>query len=85
MRDICGIIPLAWTLRKNTSAYHFRYQNQGTMNRKEFIYKAAVITAGVTMAPKEMFGSNHERLVILHTNDWHSHIEPFPDTDKKYP
>ena len=56
------------------------------MNRKEFIYKAAALSAGVAIAPHVLLGDNYnERLVILHTNDWHSHIEPFPDSDKKYP
>ena len=27
----------------------------------------------------------HTKIVILHTNDVHSHIEPFPDNDPKYP
>ncbi|MBI3510075.1 MAG: metallophosphatase [Bacteroidetes bacterium] len=27
----------------------------------------------------------HVRIVILHTNDVHSHIDPFPDNDPKYP
>jgi 5'-nucleotidase len=26
-----------------------------------------------------------KRLTILHTNDWHSRIDPFPDNDPKYP
>ncbi|MDR0824496.1 MAG: metallophosphoesterase [Prevotella sp.] len=29
--------------------------------------------------------SAQKKLVILHTNDMHSHIEPFPSTDKYYP
>src|SRR5574337_85196 len=28
---------------------------------------------------------NHVKIVILHTNDVHSHIDPFPDNDPKYP
>ncbi len=55
------------------------------MNRKEFIYKAALLGAGASIAPKALFAQNNDRLVILHTNDWHSHIDPFPVTDKKYP
>lgn len=27
----------------------------------------------------------HVKIVILHTNDVHSHIDPFPDNDPKYP
>lgn len=29
--------------------------------------------------------SNRVKIVILHTNDVHSHIDPFPDNDPKYP
>jgi 5'-nucleotidase len=55
------------------------------MNRKEFIYKAGLVAAGAALAPQALLGANKDRLVILHTNDWHSHIEPFPEDDKKYP
>ena len=55
------------------------------MNRKEFIYKAGILAAGATLAPFQLLGKDRERLVILHTNDWHSHIEPFPANDRKYP
>ncbi|PCJ66383.1 MAG: metallophosphatase [Bacteroidetes bacterium] len=55
------------------------------MKRKEFIKKASVIAAGAILMPLSSFGTNKERLVVLHTNDWHSHINPFPLNDKKYP
>lgn len=29
--------------------------------------------------------TGHKTLTILHTNDWHSRIDPFPDNDPKYP
>ena len=55
------------------------------MRRKEFIYKAGLIAAGAAISPLNSLAKNSDRLVILHTNDWHSHIEPFPLSDKKYP
>ncbi|MEN8696523.1 MAG: metallophosphatase [Bacteroidia bacterium] len=55
------------------------------MNRKEFIQKAGIIAAGSLFAPSFGFGLNRDRLVILHTNDWHSHIEPFAQDHKRYP
>lgn len=55
------------------------------MNRKEFIQKAGLLAAGATLAPRYTFGMNPDHLVILHTNDWHSHIEPFDDNHKQYP
>lgn len=36
-------------------------------------------------AAKEKDEDDHVRIVILHTNDVHSHIDPFPDNDPKYP
>lgn len=45
-------------------------------------------SAAISMAanPLELLaGDVHEQLTILHTNDVHSHIEPFPEDDKKYP
>jgi 5'-nucleotidase len=38
-----------------------------------------------------LYGNSHHmantksRLSILHTNDWHSRIDPFPENDPKYP
>jgi len=55
------------------------------LKRKEFIYKAGLLAAGAAIAPISSFGKNKDRLVILHTNDWHSHIEPFAADHKRYP
>lgn len=55
------------------------------MNRKEFIQKAGLVAAGSILAPRISLGSNRDRLVILHTNDWHSHIDPFDENHKRYP
>ncbi|MDB4107493.1 metallophosphatase [Bacteroidia bacterium] len=55
------------------------------MRRKEFIHKAGLLAAGAAISPLSSLARNKDRLVILHTNDWHSHIEPFPADDKKYP
>lgn len=55
------------------------------MNRREFIKKTGLLAAGTTLAPHLSLAKNKDRLVILHTNDWHSHIEPFPKEHKRYP
>ena len=55
------------------------------MNRKDFIYKASILAAGAAVSPLSVLGKNKDRLVILHTNDWHSHIEPFPSDHYKTP
>lgn len=56
-------------------------------NRREFIKKAAAGVAFISL-PISSFAKKREyseQLVILHTNDVHSHIEPFPATDKRFP
>ncbi len=55
-------------------------------NRRNFI-KATTLTALSTYLQPNVFASAQavDELVILHTNDVHSHIEPFSDDDKKYP
>ena len=55
------------------------------MNRKDFIHKAGLLAAGAAFAPLHTLGQDRDRLVILHTNDWHSHIEPFTEDHKRYP
>ncbi|PPK86445.1 5'-nucleotidase [Neolewinella xylanilytica] len=51
------------------------------MNRRDFLGKATVGT-GLLLLPR--LSAAHpvrraRRLTILHTNDWHSRIDPFPD------
>ncbi len=55
-------------------------------NRRNFI-KAGTLTAMSAYMQPNIFASPQavDELVILHTNDVHSHIEPFSDDDKKYP
>jgi 5'-nucleotidase len=55
------------------------------MKRKDFIKTAGLLVAGAAFAPQSAFGKDKDRLVILHTNDWHSHIEPFAADHKRYP
>lgn len=60
-------------------------------NRRSFIKKsvAGAIAVGTVSSPMSLFASveaqQQQQLTILHTNDVHSHIEPFADDDKKYP
>ncbi len=56
-------------------------------NRREFLKKAAYtgIALGAGIWPNSSYGANaNSRLTILHTNDMHSFIEPFPDDGRKY-
>ena len=57
-------------------------------NRRDFLRR---LGAGGTLLGLHLLGSSYQmsrnnvRIVILHTNDVHSHIDPFPDNDPKYP
>ena len=59
------------------------------MNRKEFLRTSALLgigmAGGAAHAQSLLSSKKSKRLVILHTNDMHSHIEPFPEDDPKYP
>ncbi len=60
-------------------------------NRRKFITKttkAAVGLAAITLLPKfSLAAAKRERvkITLLHTNDTHSHLDPFPLNDPKYP
>jgi 5'-nucleotidase len=54
------------------------------MKRRDFLKTTALATVSLCV-PNLSFGQNKDRLVILHTNDWHSHIEPFSSNHSKYP
>lgn len=51
------------------------------MKRRDFLYRSA-LGGGVLLVPR-LAGALSERrlprLTILHTNDWHSRVDPFPD------
>lgn len=57
-------------------------------NRREFIrtLMGSAAFLGLASTPLELF-AKHEiiKLTILHTNDVHSRIDPFPKNDPKYP
>ncbi|UOG73920.1 metallophosphoesterase [Hymenobacter tibetensis] len=57
------------------------------MNRREFLKHTGVGAAGVGLLGLSLpavADAKPERLVILHTNDMHSRIEPFPDSATQY-
>jgi 5'-nucleotidase len=57
------------------------------MKRRDFIEKTAITTAvlglGVSLSSFESL--NVKKITILHTNDVHSHIDPFPADDPRNP
>lgn len=56
------------------------------MNRRNFIRNIGIGSAGVAMGiPSMGFAADDFTIVtILHTNDLHSHVEPFSDTNERY-
>lgn len=61
------------------------------MKRQEFIRNTFTIAGGVILAPHIMAqgmsapAKRAQKLTILHTNDTHSNIDPFPENHAKYP
>jgi 5'-nucleotidase len=54
---------------------------KSAMNRRKFIKQSAIATSALSLSTLPTFGFNQaqatKRLTILHTNDVHSHVEPF--------
>lgn len=58
------------------------------MKRRSFIQKSTAATAFLTLGGLSLqsFASkNTKHITVLHTNDVHSHIDPFPSTDSNFP
>ncbi|MNK02311.1 Trifunctional nucleotide phosphoesterase protein YfkN precursor [compost metagenome] len=56
------------------------------MERRLFLQQTGVIAGAAMVAPSLMSAKkNQSRLVILHTNDTHSNIDPFPANHPKFP
>lgn len=57
------------------------------MNRRVFIKNTGLGTLGVMTVPSLMSMKSEDvvKVTILHTNDTHSHIDPFPSNHSKYP
>lgn len=61
------------------------------MKRKDFLQRSFAISGGIILAPQLLKASESKKsknaisLTILHTNDTHSNIDPFPENHAKYP
>lgn len=58
------------------------------MDRRSFLGTGFLVTGGVLISPSLLAAENTKRLkkvTILHTNDTHSNIDPFPDNHAKFP
>lgn len=51
------------------------------MSTRRFFLRQAAVGGGLLLAPQLLHAAakGTPRLTILHTNDWHSRIDPFPD------
>ncbi|MEM9525343.1 MAG: metallophosphatase [Bacteroidota bacterium] len=51
------------------------------MSTRRFFLRQAAVGGGLLLVPQLLHATtrNTPRLTILHTNDWHSRIDPFPD------
>lgn len=57
------------------------------IDRRDFLKQAALASAAMCLPFDALAGNRHcgPVLTILHTNDVHSRIDPFPDNDRKFP
>ena len=55
------------------------------MNRRKFIYNSSLASLSVMGLNSCNLNSKNLKITILHTNDVHSQIEPFPSNHNKYP
>lgn len=62
------------------------------MERRKFIQQSFLVSGGILTAPKLIVqntasipASKARQITILHTNDTHSNIDPFPENHAKYP
>ncbi len=55
------------------------------INRNTFLKKLSIISAACIIHPIECISDNQDNdITIMHTNDFHSHIDPFPLNHDKY-
>lgn len=58
------------------------------MKRRDFVQQTFLITGGILLSGKLLAGESKKKnptLTILHTNDTHSNIDPFPANHAKFP
>jgi len=62
------------------------------MDRRAFLQNTALVAGGSLVAPSVIAGNSmkvsvpkSQSVTILHTNDTHSNIDPFPENHAKYP
>ena len=60
--------------------------NRRTFIKQSFLGGVSLLgAAALNPLSAAILKKSHTKIIILHTNDVHSHIEPFPSNDPKYP
>lgn len=62
--------------------------NEFNSDRRDVLKQVALISGGVVLAPSIVLAQNAkkgQKITVLHTNDTHSNIDPFPPNHAKYP
>lgn len=60
--------------------------NRRTFIKQSFLGSVSLLgAAALNPLSAAILKKKHTKITILHTNDVHSHIEPFPSNDPKYP
>ncbi len=60
--------------------------NRRTFIKQSFLGGVSLLgAAALNPLSAAILKKSHTKITILHTNDTHSHIEPFPSNDPKYP
>lgn len=57
-------------------------------NRRKFLMQSVLGSGSIALGilPQELFASGElVKLTVMHTNDMHCHIDPFPEDDTEYP
>lgn len=73
-------------IKPQSKSLEFLYlRNMG--NRRDFLRNAAALGAGIMLVPDWLAAAPQRKktIAIIHTNDFHSRLDSFPDNHPKYP
>jgi 5'-nucleotidase len=54
-------------------------------SRRKFLFQTGVLVGAAYLLPNTVFAADKKRISVLHTNDFHSHIDPFPANHPVWP
>lgn len=53
-------------------------------SRRSFLKQGLFATAGLLLTGPQVLAARHQEVLVLHTNDVHSRLDPFPNDGSKY-